>query len=426
MKYHLFFFLLFNYAIKSEPLSRCKNAVATFYESYGHGSCGFGYPKMYGAAIDDKMYKNAEKCGICYELVGPKGSVKIMVDDLDPNDQKATETLAHFDCHKNTFLQIAEETWGILNITWRMVSCGHEGNIILQTIADTTEYYYSFYVLNHEIGLKNVYYSGDNKVWTSLKREDYNRWTVKVKVEFPIYFQFESIAGEKVSTKINELKKAYSHDTGVQFTVPNKYFDPRSLVEVSKKDEKCCELFDAYTQIYYNGKFYKEWSTNDALIKEHNQCVEEGKKCIKFEFVNWNVFKFINRFKAEARRYKAIEFYFKTENVCNKCLKLKYNEYDWYLISSSGANKWEKITLLLKDLGSESDIESFMFQGASIESTIIYFDKIKLVKSDYDDQCAEPEDEGHDSDGPSDSASNIFNISFVFIVNIIMFVLLLN
>ena len=105
---------------------------------------------------------------------------------------------------------------------------------------------------------------------------------------------------------------------------------------------------------------------------------------------------------------------------------MKFNEYDWNLISSSGANKWEKITLLLKDLGSESDIESFMFQGASIESTIIYFDKIKLVKSDYDDQCAEPEDEGHDSDSPSDSASNIFNISFGFIVNIIMFVLLLN
>ena len=53
----------------------------------------------------------------------------------------------------------------------------------------------------------------------------------------------------------------------------------------------------------------------EHLIKEHNQCVEEGKKCIKFEFVNWNVFKFINRFKAEARRYKAIEFYYKALNI---------------------------------------------------------------------------------------------------------------
>ena len=67
---------------------------------------------------------------------------------------------------------------------------------------------------------------------------------------------------------------------------------------------------------------------------------------------------------------------------------MKFNEYDWHLISSSGANKWEKITLLLKDLGSESDIESFMFQGASIQSTIIYFDKIilygKIEKNKFD------------------------------------------
>ena len=361
MKYYLFFFLLLNYSIKSEPLSQCTNGVITFYEDYGHGSCGFGLPTLYGAAIDDKRYNNAEKCGICYELVGPKGTIKIMVDDLCPNVQKATETLIHFDCHKNAFLQIAEEKWGILNVTYRMVSCEHEGNIKLKTIADTTEYYYSFYVLNYDIGLKQVYYSGDNKEWTALKREDYNRWTVKVKVEFPIYFQFESIAGEKVSTKIDELKKDFSHDTGVQFTVPDKYFDPRNLVEETKNDEKCCKLFDAYSQIYYNGQFYKEWSTDETKIQDYNQCVEEGKKCIKFEFINWNVFKFINRFKAEARRYKAIEFYIKTEKVCNSCLKMKFNEFDWTSISSSEANKWEKVTLLLKDLGSESDIESFMF-----------------------------------------------------------------
>ena len=27
------------------------------------------------AAIDDKLYNRGEKCGICYELVGPKGAV---------------------------------------------------------------------------------------------------------------------------------------------------------------------------------------------------------------------------------------------------------------------------------------------------------------------------------------------------------------
>jgi len=435
MKYYLLFFLLFNYAIQSKPLSQCTSAVATFYDNSGNGACGFGLPKMYGAAIDDKMYKNAEKCGICYELVGPKGAVKIMVDDLDPNDERATESFAHFDCHKNTFPQIADEEWGELTITWRMVSCGHQGNINLVTHEDSHENYYSFYVTNHEIGLKHVYYSSDNEQWTSLERTDYNRWTVPGTIQFPAYFQFESIAGEKVSTTITELKAGYSHDTGVQFQVPDKYFDARNLVEVPKIDEECCKLFDAYSQIFYDGKFYKEWSDGSNAQKEDitSNCVEEGKKCMKVNFVDWKVFKFMNRFKAEARRYNGIEFYVKSETACNNCLKIKFNEFDWHSISISDVNKWEKITLNLNDLGSESDIESFMFQGTSAESTIIYFDQIKLVKSDFIDNgnCADPDEGGSggadkrdpDEDG-SNSARNIVNTSLLFISNIIMFVLL--
>ena len=41
------------------------------------------------------MYKSAEKCGICYELVGPKGNMKIMVHDLVPNDQQANNDIIH-------------------------------------------------------------------------------------------------------------------------------------------------------------------------------------------------------------------------------------------------------------------------------------------------------------------------------------------
>ena len=69
----------------------------------------------------------------------------------------------------------------------------------------------------------------------------------------------------------------------------------------------------------------------------------------------------------------------------------------------------------LKDLGTESDIESFMFQGASQKSKIIYFDKIKLVKFDCIDY-----DTCSDSDDPVDdesdkvNLSNSVNISYLF------------
>ena len=139
---------------------------------------------------------------------------------------------------------------------------------------------------------------------------------------------------------------------------------------------------------------------------------------MKINFVDWKVFRFINRFKAEAKRYNGIEFYIKSETACNNCLNIKFNEFDWHSISISDVNKWEKITLKLNDLGSESDIKSFMFQGKTIESKIIYFDQIKLVKSDYidDGKCADG--------GKTGSAGNLVYTSVLFISNIIMFVLL--
>ena len=57
-----------------------------------------------------------------------------------------------------------------------MVACGHEGNILLNIFSGSYEYYYSFVVWNHKIGLKNFYYSNNKKDWTLLTREgDHNR-----------------------------------------------------------------------------------------------------------------------------------------------------------------------------------------------------------------------------------------------------------
>ena len=104
---------------------------------------------------------------------------------------------------------------------------------------------------------------------------------------------------------------------------------------------------------------------------------------------------------------------------------IKFNNFNWHSISTSEANKWEKVILLLKDLGSESDIESFMFQGASKDYLVIYFDQIKLVKSDYVDngKCSDKDDP---DDRGSGSESNIDNINLWLIINIIMLVLLFN
>ena len=115
----------------------------------------------------------------------------------------------------------------------------------------------------------------------------------------------------------------------------------------------------------------------------------------------------MNRFKVESKRYDAIEFYMKSESICRSCLKIMLDGYNWYSISLSDIDQWEKITIPLKDLGlqdNKNEFESFMFQGSSPESQIIYFDQIKLVKSNYEDKgkCVDSDDSDDKQDDHDD------------------------
>ncbi|KAG4081664.1 hypothetical protein H8356DRAFT_1090918 [Neocallimastix lanati (nom. inval.)] len=152
-------------------------------------------------------------------------------------------------------------------------------------------------------------------------------------------------------------------------------YDPFSLKEIkSPKVEGCCKLDDAYTDIYYEGKYLGEWQdiSNCEPENEYSENCYEGKKCIKVNFKDWNVYQFFNRIQPETKRYNAIKFAIKTEK---------------YITSEAG--KWEEKVLTLEELGltsSTKKFRKFMFQGSKKDSQIIYFDSIKLVKSDYDDQ----------------------------------------
>ena len=387
------------------PLSQCTQGRITAYTGYENGgSCGFGVPKIYGAAPNEKFYNNGEKCGICYEMVAPDGALYFMVDSYCPvqgNEGICNGDMFHFDLHKNAFDSVVKgDKLGILNVTFRMVACNHEGNIILKTKSDAQEYYYSFVIKNHVLGLKKVYYSYDNENWNGLDREgDYNHWTVPGQVKLPIYFKFQSITGEEVSTQINEIKSNFEYDTGVQFSIPkDKYFSVDTLEQIiNPKKEECCKLDDAYTDIYYEGKFLGEWldtsniEGNKKNIEYSSNCYE-GNKCIRVEMSDWKVFQVYNRIQAEAKRYNAIEFYLKSEKECNGCLKLKLDNNNFISISTENPGVWEKKIITLNELGINSDkFRVFLFQGAITDNQIFFFDNIRLIKSNYEDngECYE-------------------------------------
>ena len=160
---------------------------------------------------------------------------------------------------------------------------------------------------------------------------------------------------------------------------------------INPKKEECCKLDDAYTDIYYEGKFLGEWldvSDIDAGKKniEYNIGCYEGNKCIKVEMSDWKCFHFYNRIKSETKRYDAIEFYLKSEKECNECLSLKLDDMQFIRLSTENPGVWEKKVISLKDLGLTADkFRAFLFQGRIPDSQIFYFDNIRLIKSNYVD-----------------------------------------
>lgn len=377
------------------PLSECTQGRITGYDEYEDGgSCGFGAPKIFGAAPNEAFYNHGEKCGICYELIGPDGILYFMVDSYCPvqgNEKSCSGDMLHFDLHRDGFATIEKQNLGKVNVTFRMVACDHKGNIIVKTKEEVSKYYYEFVVMNHVIGLKKVYYSYDKNNWIGLERQkNYNHWKIDKIDEIPFYLQFESISGEKKITKIDKIKAGYSHDTGVQFSVPkDMYFNVDKLTQISTpKKEECCKLNDAFTNIYDEGNYFGEWQndTNCEINIENNVgCNKGSNKCIRIEFENWSYFQIRNRIIIESKRYKAIEFYIKSEKECNNCLKIELDK-NQFLLSTKEVGVWEKIVVNFSDFGFKGNkIKTFLFQGKIKDKQIFYFDDIKLVKSDYID-----------------------------------------
>ena len=268
-----------------------------------------------------------------------------MVDNICP---KCDNSMNHIELHEGGFNSIVEKEMGLLNVTFRMVACMHEGNMILKTYNYTSEYYYAFTVMNHVIGLKKVYYSFDKEVWYGIDREpDYNCWTIPDYVKLPLYLQFESIAGEKVQTQINEIKPSSTIDTGVQFSVPkDKYFDIRTLKEKTLvKKEDCCKQDDSFTNIYDEGKVLGSWgdySNCEIDLKYTKDCFPGSSKCIKIALENSTYFFLWNLVYPETQRYEAVEFLLKSESRCVNCLTIKSEDSEKVVLSTTSPGVWEK------------------------------------------------------------------------------------
>ena len=101
-----FLFLTFSATVLGmKPMEPCNTGSITYYTGFDSGSCGFktltgetgpGYTTC--AALNADMINGAEKCGVCYEIVGPLGAMRVMITDTCPKtSDHCGGPMTHFD-----------------------------------------------------------------------------------------------------------------------------------------------------------------------------------------------------------------------------------------------------------------------------------------------------------------------------------------
>jgi rare lipoprotein A (peptidoglycan hydrolase) len=98
---------------------------ATFYGgNTAGGMCSFtGYTipsNLFGTALSDSNWANAEACGQCVSVTGPSGTkITAMVVDQCPGCGNN-----HLDLYPDAFKKLADPSKGVINISWDYVPCG--------------------------------------------------------------------------------------------------------------------------------------------------------------------------------------------------------------------------------------------------------------------------------------------------------------
>jgi len=368
--------------VKSYPLEKCQTGRMTYYDytSSNMGTCGYGALTgktgpgyVYGIAPNEAYFSNSFSCGECYEVVGSKGAVRVMVVDKCPSkSNNCRGDMVHFDMTIPAFEKIEDKNLGRANMTYRKVSCDIDGNIKL-TIADKSNLdWISFILFNHVVGVKSVYIKVSGS-WKSLKRTEYNAWAYSGHFSLPLPIRVTSIHGNTVESSINQLSGIV--DLGKQFTIPSE----------KKLNNQCCSPALPGNVIMKNGEILNGYEASGwGMTFQYNQAVKSlsSSKSVKGSFTDvWGGVSIYNSKNLDPSQISGLSFEIKTSINCKDCLGIASTDVSKQKLISATAGEWKKITISdLSSLGINGPFNTLQFQaqGSIFE---FYIDDFKFLSS---------------------------------------------
>ena len=365
---------------KLTPLSVCTKGRISSYKGWEKGgSCGFnshsnaiGTTYLYPVAPNEALFNNSAQCGICYEMVGPYGAIRVRVEDSCSKDDElglCTGDMLHFNVANNGSKYIMGDN-DYSDVTFRMVSCDYSGKIKIRADENVDEYRYSFIILDHNLGVDTVRFNEEGtRTWIKLTRDKYNYWIYdeQTLINFPVTIRIYSINGDFVTVVVDSLEAGKTYEADGNFKVPNDtYYNVSTLkkVEIPDNTPKCCSLDNSgFSPIYKSGKISEKYNNYEqkVTVDYNSEDNYQGQPSMKVKFQSFGKLIFQSNFPIRADQYTGVSISIKTNKTCTNCLH--FRAYDLQdknqVLSLEEENRWKTYKFDFSTLG----IENNQFNG---------------------------------------------------------------
>ena len=401
--FHFIFTLLFKVSASS-PLSFCSEATFSYIpdSSINRKTCNLSpdLSNTYPASVNSAFFNSYEKCGICYEMVGPYGAVKIRVEDIT-NDANTDESIPHFKVGANAAFSLLglDDTSDLnqdrkISVSLRMISCDYSENINILTGDENYEgYSFSCLVLNSDMPISSVRIK-ENGIdgYKKLDKTANNYWYYDKGdlINYPINIRIGSITGEILNKTLNSKDSDEKYEFDGNFMNPgNSYYTIDTLKQEkgTAEKEKCCSVeYSSFASIYSSGEFnsnYEKENINSTLDMSSTNAMN-------IQFSNYGKLNIKSSIPIRADQFISVSLNLKADKICRDCLYIsaygksadikiqiqKENTLKNYIYLFDSleveSNTFNGIVLYTKDTSIDVSIENIeLFENSDAPSTEI-------------------------------------------------------
>ena len=391
----LFLFLFQNSSCT--PLSLCSQGTFSYIKdsSINSNTCNLssGLSNTYPAAVNSAFFSSSEKCGICYEMVGPSSAIKIRIED-STNDSNDDESIPHFKLgEKAAFALLGVSDTNELNetrkisVSIRMITCDYGNNVTILTGEDNNEgYSFSCLVRNHDIAVSYIRLKeNEGTSFIKLERDKNNYFTYNKDdlINYPVTIRIGAITNEYVNLTINSAESDETYQSNGNFkNSGNSYYS----IDTLKKDkditevEQCCSVdYSSYSSIFSSGDFntnYQRENFNSTLTTSSTDNTLD----ISFSIYGKLIIKSTSPVRAD--QFIAVSLSLKGNKICRECLYISaYGKSADSKIQITSADSIKSYQYTFANLGVEDNTFNGIILYTKDKSLDISIDNINLVEN---------------------------------------------